>query len=151
MLIVKPKNTKNSLWMIGFHPMATSEATFRKNFSLSVSLFQVSMHLHQTNAKNTHMAEYLWLYSLIQSTCPGLLIRENYIGVGTNIWSFIQDPWPYLSLFWPSFWVYVIFTWVIKIISDCWCFLISRMITFRNNFAVFCHSYYTLYHMLILR
>ena len=41
--------------------------------------------LHQLNARNTHVAEYLWLCSVIQSTCPGLLTGENYIGAGTNI------------------------------------------------------------------
>ena len=41
--------------------------------------------LHQINARNTHVAKYLWLYSLIQSTCHGVLTGENYIGVRTNI------------------------------------------------------------------
>ena len=28
---------------------------------------------------------YLWLHSLIQSSCPGVLTGKFYIGVGTNI------------------------------------------------------------------
>ena len=40
--------------------------------------------LHQINARNTHVAEYLWLYSLKQSTCPRVT-GENYIAAGTNI------------------------------------------------------------------
>ena len=58
-----------------------------KEFFSLVSLFQLSMHLrthHQIDVRNTHVAEYLWLYSLIQSTCPGVT-REKYIGVITNI------------------------------------------------------------------
>ena len=98
MLIVKPKNTKSFLWLIGFLPRATSKMTFRKNKTL-----------HQINARNTYVAKYLWLYSLKQSTCPRVT-RENYIAVGTNIWSYIQhlNPQLYLRLFWPSFWVLII-------------------------------------------
>ena len=46
--------------------------------------------IDKKNARNTHAAEYLWLYSLIQSTCPGVLTEENHIGVGTNISRFIH-------------------------------------------------------------
>ena len=57
--------------------------TFRKDFSLSLSLFQLSMHL--INAVKTLVAEYFWLYSLIQFTCHGVSTGKNYIGVGRNI------------------------------------------------------------------
>ena len=33
--------------------------------------------------------------------------------------------------------MYMIFAWVIKISDVCWCFLISRLITFRKNLARF--------------
>ena len=55
-----------------------------KEFFSLVSLFQLSMHHHQINVRNTYVAEYLRFYSLIQSTCPGVT-GENYIGVRTNI------------------------------------------------------------------
>ena len=42
--------------------------------------------LHQITEKNTHVTEYyLWLYSLIQSICPGILIGEGSSDVGTKI------------------------------------------------------------------
>ena len=93
-----------------------------KEFFPLISLFQLSMHvrtLHQITEKNTHVTEYyLWLYSLIQSICPGILTEEDSSDVGRKIWNFIQDLNP----------------WVIKIISDCWHFLISRLIIFRCQF-----------------
>ena len=127
-----------------------------KEFFPLISLFQLSMHLRNLNLinkRNNYVVEYLWLYSLIQSTTHGVLIEESCIGVGTNIWSFIQDlnKRLYLPLFWPSFWTLIIwpdkfvevkFTWVIKIISDCWSFLISRLITLTKILAVFCCCYY---------
>ena len=75
-LIVKPKNTKSSLWwLIGFQPRATSKVTFQKNFylslSLSESLFQLSVL-----PRTLHVAEYFLLYSLIPSICPGVLRGE---------------------------------------------------------------------------
>ena len=54
-----------------------------KEFFSLVSLFHLRTH-HQINVRNTYVAEYLRLYSLIQSTCPGVT-GENYIGVRTNI------------------------------------------------------------------
>ena len=68
--------------MIGRFP---AEINFQGEIT---SLFQLSMclrTLHQINARNIHAAQYLWLCSLIQSTCPGVFRGENYIGVGTNI------------------------------------------------------------------
>ena len=35
--------------------------------------------LHQINVRNTHVAENL--HFVMQSTCPGVLTGENYIGV----------------------------------------------------------------------
>ena len=54
------------------------QADLPREFFPLISVFQLSMHLrtlHQINARNAHVAE--------QSTCPGLLAGENYIGVGT--------------------------------------------------------------------
>ena len=42
-------------------------------------------NLHEINARNNHLAEHLWLSSLIQPNCPGVLTGEYYIGIGTNI------------------------------------------------------------------
>ena len=125
--IAKPQNTKNSLWMIGFQPIATSKATLWNNFSLSLSLFQVSMHLHQTNARNTHVAifintvylswivnkrklywcwkKYLKLYPrsmALSFTVLIIILSAHYLS-----WKICRNK------------IYVIFTWVIKIISDC--------------------------------
>ena len=41
--------------------------------------------LHQINERDTRVAKYLWLYSIIQSTCPGVLIGKHCIVVGANI------------------------------------------------------------------
>ena len=41
--------------------------------------------LHQINERDTRVAKYLWLYSTIQSTCPGVLIGKHCIVVGANI------------------------------------------------------------------
>ena len=78
MLILNPKNTNCSLWLIGFRPRATSKMTFRAKEFSPTSLFQLSIHLktlHQINAGNTHV--------VIQSSCPGVLTGENYMDVGT--------------------------------------------------------------------
>ena len=59
-----------------------------KEFFPLISLFQLSMYLRNLNLineRNNYVAEYLWLYSLIQSTSHGALLGESCIGVGTNI------------------------------------------------------------------
>ena len=57
-----------------------------KYFFFLINLFQLSIHLrtlHQISTRNTHVAENL--YFRMQSTCPGLLTGENYIGLRTII------------------------------------------------------------------
>ena len=60
-----------------------------KKFFPLISLFQLSMRLrtlHQITEKNAHVTEYyLWLYSLIQSICPGILTGEDSSDVGRKI------------------------------------------------------------------
>ena len=89
------------------------QGNLSKEFFPLISLLQLSMHLrnlHQINTRNTHLTEYLRLYSLIQ------LIhytnnRMKLCWCWKNIWSFIQDLHPGLYLTcWPSVWVLII--WV---------------------------------------
>ena len=50
----------------------------KSDFQGDLSLFKLLPHLKtlpQTNARNTHVTEYLRLYALIQSTCPEVLTK----------------------------------------------------------------------------
>lgn len=100
------------------------------------------------------MAEYLWLSSLIECICTGVT-GENYSGARTNISSYprsesmtpattvlvILQNGHHLSRRICRSKAYIIFVWVIKMISDCWWFLIKILF----------YSATALYHMWILR
>ena len=128
-------------------------------FSL-ISLFQLSMHLINSSpnkCKKYSCGKIFEAAFISRVYLPGVT-GDNYIRVGTNIWSFIQDlnPQLYLPLIWPSFWVliiwakvskiYIIFAWVIKIISECWCLLIKHLPLSEKLLLYFATATHSLSH-----
>ena len=102
--------------------------------------------LYQINERNTRVAEDV--HFIMQLTCSGVLTRENYIGVVWTIFEASSKIWihdstyhcvdQYSRLKICRNKTYENSAWVIKVTSNCWCFLICRPITFRKTFTVFC-------------